>query len=59
MGRSCSVSLVLRGLDQKLTISDASFCVVCAFFGYFFCPETKGLTLEQMVSNMELGCVID
>lgn len=34
---------------RLLIYPDASFCVVCALFGYFLCPETKGKTLEEMV----------
>lgn len=27
-----------------------SFCVMCVGFAWWFCPETKGITLEEMVS---------
>ncbi|KAK4539489.1 hypothetical protein LTR36_010887 [Oleoguttula mirabilis] len=41
------------GLGVKVFFIWGALCAVCAFFAYWFVPETKGLTLEQVDRMME------
>ena len=40
-------------LGPKIYFMWGSLCLLSAFFAYFFVPETKGLTLEQVDRMME------
>ncbi len=33
----------------------SSICILCMFFIYFFVPETKGISLEQIEENLRAG----
>lgn len=41
------------GLGVKVFFIWGALCAVCALFAYWFVPETKGLTLEQVDRMME------
>lgn len=40
-------------LGPKVFFIWGSTCLTCILFAYFFVPETKGLTLEQVDKMME------
>ena len=41
------------GLGVKVFYIWGALCATCALFAYWFVPETKGLTLEQVDRMME------